>query len=62
MTMKMRLKMKSKSQRYDLNRPRIRHGLKYAKYKMCLGIKMFIWIKKHLRNVWSLIYEKLKQY
>ena len=54
--------MKSKSQRYDLNRPRIRHGLKYAKYKMCLGIKMFIWIKKHLRNVWSLIYEKVKQY
>ena len=54
--------MKSKSQRYDWNRPRIRHGLKYPKYKMCLEIKMVMWIKKHLRNVWSLIYEKVKQY
>ena len=30
--MKMRLKMKHKSHRYGVNRPRPRHGLKYTKY------------------------------
>ena len=32
MTMKMRLKMKYRSHRYDINRPRPRHGLKQTKY------------------------------
>ena len=32
--MKMRLKMKSRSQRYDINRPRPRRGSKYSKCKM----------------------------
>ena len=31
MTMKMRVKMKNRSQRYDLNRLRSRHGHKYIK-------------------------------
>ena len=34
MTLKMRLKIKNRSHRYDLNRPRSRHGHKYTKYKM----------------------------
>ena len=29
----MRLKMKNRSQTYDINRPRSRHGPKYTKYK-----------------------------
>ena len=32
MTIKMRLKMKNTSQRYDINRPMPRHGHKYTKY------------------------------
>ena len=35
MVMKMRLKMKNKSCRYDINRPSPRHGYKYTEYKMC---------------------------
>ena len=30
----MRLKMKNRSQKYDINRPRPRHGHKYTKYKI----------------------------
>ena len=47
MSMKMRLKMKNRSLRYNINRPRLRHGNKYTKYKMCLSIIMVIWIKQH---------------
>ena len=51
MAMKMRLKMKNRSHRYDINRPRLRHGHKYTKYKMCLRIMMVIYIEQHLRNI-----------
>ena len=34
MKMKMRLKMKNRSHRYDINRPCPRHGHKYSKNKM----------------------------
>ena len=34
--MKMGVKMKNGSQRYDMNRTSLRHGHKYTKYKMCL--------------------------
>ena len=44
MTMKMRLKMKNRSHRYDINRPIPRHGHKYTKYKMCLSIMVVICI------------------
>ena len=43
--MKMRLKMKSRPNRYDLNRPRRRHGPKYTKYKMCLSMMKIMCIK-----------------
>ena len=45
MTMKARLKMKNRLHRYDINRPRPRHGDKYTKYKMCLTTRMVICIK-----------------
>ena len=51
MPMKMRLKMKNRSSRYDINRPRLRHGDKYTKYKICLDIMMVICIKQHLSNI-----------
>ena len=62
MTMKMRLKMKNRSQRYDINRPRPRHGHKYTKYEMCLSKMMVICIKQQLSNNKSSIHEKVKQH
>ena len=46
----MRLKMKNRSHRREINRPWQRQGHKYTKYKMCLGIIMLICIKQHLSN------------
>ena len=40
--------MKNISQRYNINRPRPRHGHKYAKYKLCLSKMMVICIKYQL--------------
>ena len=51
MTMKMSLKMKNRSHRYDINRPRLRHGHKYAKYKMFHSIVIVICIKQHPSNI-----------
>ena len=62
MTMKMRLKMKNRSQRYDINRSRPRHGHKYTKYKTCLSIMMVVCINQHLSNILSSGHEKVKQH
>ena len=62
MAKKMRLKMKNRSSRYDINRPRRWHGHKYTKYKICLDMMMVISIRQHLSYIWSLIYEKVKQH
>ena len=51
MSVKMKMKMKNKSHRYDINRPTSRHGHKYSKYKKCLGMMMLICIKQHLINI-----------
>ena len=51
MAMKMRLNMKTRSSRYDINRPRRRHGYKYTKYKICLDIMMVISIRQRLSNI-----------
>ena len=48
---KMRLKMKNRSHRYDLTRPRTRHGHKYTIYEMYLSLMMAICIKQHLSNI-----------
>ena len=51
-----------RSDRYDINRPGSRHGHKNSKYKKCLNTVMFICIKQSLINIWSSIYEKVKQH
>ena len=51
MTMKMRVKMKNRSQRYDINKTMSIHGHKYTKYKVCLSIMMGICIKQDLGNI-----------
>ena len=57
--MKTKIKMKNIPQRYDINRPRSRHGHKYSKYKNCLSIMMLRCIKQQLNNIWGSIYEKI---
>ena len=54
------MKMKNRSHRYDVNRPRSRHEHKYCK---CKGLSMMtlICVKQHLSDIWSSIHEKVKQ-
>ena len=53
----------SKSLKIFKHDSRSRHGHKYSQYKKCLSIiMMFICINQHLSNIWSSIYEKVKQY
>ena len=49
--MKIRLKIKNRSYRYDINIFRPRHGHKCAKYKMCLSIMMVRYIKQQLSKI-----------
>ena len=58
----MKMKMKIRSHRYNINRPRCKHGHKYSKYKKFLGMMMLICIKQHLSNIWISIHEKVKQH
>ena len=37
------MKMKNRSHRCDINRPRSRHGHKYSKYKKCLSMIVYIY-------------------
>ena len=60
-TMKMRLKIKNRSHRYDINTPRRRQGHEYTKYKMFVSILMDTCIKQHQSNIWSSVHEKAKQ-
>ena len=46
----MKMKIKNRSQRYDINRSRSRHEHKYSKYKKCLSMMMLICVKQHLSN------------
>ena len=46
--MKVRQKIKNRLHRYNINRPRPRHGHKYTKYKMC---NMVVCVKQHLSNI-----------
>ena len=59
---KMKMKMKNRSHRYDINKPSSRHGYRYSKYKKFLSIMMVICIKQHLSNILSSIHEKVKQH
>ena len=51
-----------RSQKYDIIRPRSRHGHKYSKYKNCLNMMMRVYIKQHLSNIWSSTHEKVEQH
>ena len=59
MAVKMWLEMKYRSQIYNMNRYRTRHGHKYTKYKMYLTMMKGISIKQHLTNIRSSIHEKV---
>ena len=59
--MKMKMKMKIDSRKYSINRPRSRRGHKYSKYRKRLNMMMLICIKQHLSNIWSSVYEIVKQ-
>ena len=59
----MKVKKKSRSHKYDINRSTFRNGLTYAiKHKMCLSIMMLISIKQHVTNTCDSIYEKVKEH
>ena len=47
----MKMKIKNSSHEYDINRPRPRHGCKYAKYKKCLSIMVLLSINQNLHNM-----------
>ena len=51
--------MKNRLYRYNINRPRSRHGHNYSKYERSLSMMVLICIKQHLSNIWSSIHEKL---
>ena len=60
--MKIKMKKKNRLNKYNINRPRSRHGPKYGKYKKCLSMMRLICIKQHLSNIWISIHEKVKQH
>ena len=60
--MKMNVKKKNRPHRYNMNKPRSRHGHKCSKCKKCLIMMMLICIKQNLSNIWSSNYEKVKQH
>ena len=60
--MKMKTKIKIDSRKYEMNRPRCRHGHKYSKYMKRLSIMMLVCIKQHLSNNLRTVYENVKQH
>ena len=53
--------MKKKNS-FGKNKPRPRHGHKYAKYQKCLSMMMLLSIKQNLGKMWSSIYDNVKQH
>ena len=58
----MKMSIWNRSYRYNIYGLRSRHGHKYSKYQKCLSMMMLTCIKQHLSNIWSSIYEKVKQH
>ena len=59
----MKVKKKSRSHKYDINRPTSRHGFTYTnKHEKCLSMMMLICIKQHPTNTWGSVYEKVKEH
>ena len=48
--MNMKMKLKKRSRRYDINNPTSRHGRKYSKYITCLTMMMLMKFITHLSN------------
>ena len=59
--MKLKMKMKNRSQRYDINRLRARQGHKSTK-QGCRRMMMPIFIKQHKHHLKLSINEKVKQH
>ena len=62
MSAKMKIGIKNRSHRYDINKLTSSHGHKYRKDKNCLSIMMLLCITQQLSNAWSSIHEKVKQH
>ena len=60
--MKIKMKMKNRLHRYNINRSRSGHGRKYGKCKKYLSMMMLVRIKQHLSNIWNSIHEQVKQH
>ena len=56
--MKMKIKIKNRSHRHDINRPSSRRAHKYSKYKKCLTMMMLIYIKQHQSNIFQVQFKK----
>ena len=54
--------MKNGSHRYDVNRTRPRNRHKYSKHKTFFSMIMVMCNRQRLSNIWSWIYEKVKQH
>ena len=59
--MKMNMKMKNRSHRYNINRPVSRHGHKYIKYKKRLSMMMLTCVRQRLSNILSNTEAELKK-
>ena len=60
--MRMKMEIKNRSHRYDINGPKSSHENKYSKYKTCLSMMMLVCIKQHKSNISSSIHERVKQH
>ena len=59
----MKVKKKSRSHKYHINRRTSRHWLTYTnKHKKCLSMMMLICIKQHPTNTWGSVYEKFQEH
>ena len=56
----MKIKIKIRSHRYDISKPRPRHGHRYS--KKYLSIMMLILNTHHPSNNWGSIHQKVKQH
>ena len=62
MSVEMKMKIKNRSHKSDINSPTSSHGHKYSKYEKCLDVTMLLCIKQHLSNIRSSVHEKIKQH
>ena len=59
----MKIKMKNKSHRYNINRPSSGHGHNYSKYRKCLVMMILICLYAYIpKYIWNSILEKVKQH